>query len=63
MTLIRDIVKFPFYLAIGALLFLFSPGFRATVRAKLRGANDPVNTGEQVIAILITDNEKKFIGG
>lgn len=62
MTLI-GVVKFPFYLIIGTILLLFSPSFRAIVRAKLRGANDPVKAGENVIAVLITGNDKKFIGG
>jgi hypothetical protein len=68
MKTILSSARFLLNVTVGTLLFILSPGFRATVRAKLRsrgGVNEPVNQGEQVIAVLVSDsnNDKKFIGG
>ncbi len=63
MTFILGKVKFLINLVLGLLLFILSPSFRATVRAKLRGADDPVHAGEEVIAVLRNDEDVKFIGG
>lgn len=67
MKTILSSAKFLLNLAAGTLLFILSPSFRATVRAKLRsqgGVNEPMNAGEQVIAVLDNTNTgKEFIGG
>ena len=64
MTFILSSAKFLMNLVLGTLLFFLSPSFRATVRAKMRGSDEPVATGEQVIAVLNnTDTGTKFIGG
>lgn len=64
MTSIVSSAKFLINLVLGTLLFFLSPSFRATVRAKMRGSDEPVSAGEQVVAVLNnTDTGKKFIGG
>lgn len=64
MTFLLKTAKLSLNLVLGSLLFILSPSFRATVRAKLRGLDDPVQTGEQVIAVLNNTNTgTKFIGG
>lgn len=70
MTFVVNVVKFPIYLVIGTILFILSPGFRTIVRIKLQdvkedrvGPDEPVSAGEQVIAVLETDQKKEFIGG
>lgn len=67
MTFILSSAKLLINLVLGTLLFFLSPNFRATVRAKMRsrgGINEPVNQGEQVIAVLNNiDTGTKFIGG
>jgi hypothetical protein len=63
MTTAKRLAILSFNLVAGCVLFLISPSFRATVRAKMRGGNDPVNAGEQVVAVLTTDNGKEYVGG
>jgi hypothetical protein len=56
---IKLVILFPF----GIFLYIFSPGFRSLVNAKMRGADDPINNGENVIAVLSHSNDKEYVGG
>jgi hypothetical protein len=63
MTTVKRLAILSINLVAGCVLFLISPSFRATIRAKMRGGNDPVSTGEQVVAVLSNDNGKEYVGG
>ena len=54
-------IEFVFNLVIGIILYIFSRSFRATVNAKMRGLNEPMNAGENVVAVLSSENEKRHI--
>lgn len=47
---------------IGIFLYLFSKKFRATVHRKLSGADDSVESGETVVAVLNRPTQKEVIG-
>lgn len=63
MTTVKRLATLFINLVAGCVLFLISPSFRATIRAKMRGGNDPVSAGENVVAILSSNNDKKYVGG
>lgn len=58
-------IGFVFKVVVGALLWLFSPQFRALVRRKLHGLDDVVQHGEDVTAVLVhvDSGSKQTIGG
>lgn len=63
MTTVKRLAILSFNLVAGCVLFLISPGFRATVRVKMRNGNDPVNAGEDVVAVLDNGKGKQYVGG
>ena len=58
-------IKFVVMFLLGILLLIVSPGFRALVKKKgvRRGTDEPVATGENVVAVLNTNGHKEVIGG
>jgi len=50
-------------LPLGLLLYLFSKQFRALVKAKMRGSNEPMQAGEEVLVVLQSGPQRKIIGG
>lgn len=59
----RKKIKLVINTILGLFLYVVSPSFRATIRAKSRGANEPVATGETVIAVIKrADGSVRVIG-